>query len=80
MKQLYENNVYIKQLAPILLIIILRVIFVSLGLHLEALTKLRMYFRFWNKPIKELLSSYNTRTLRYAQKLFDKMENGLINA
>ena len=34
-----ETVVYIKRLAPILLIIIIRVILVSLGLHLEALEK-----------------------------------------
>ena len=41
MKQLYmnDNNVYIKRLATLLLLIIIRVIFVSLGLHLEALEK-----------------------------------------
>jgi hypothetical protein len=51
MRQLYvcENNVYNKRIAPILLMIIIRVILISLGLHLEALAK----------RIRKIYSNYN---------------------
>ena len=75
-----ENNELTKLLAPILLMIIIRVILISLGLQLEALETYKGYMidthnprpriSFYSTRSPLLQDKYNSNRIRYTQDLF----------